>query len=122
MTAIDPGVGTRCTQAPTGAHRWPGWPPSVRRAHTGAGSDRQPVPCRTAHDGAAAVHARQRSLCQELILIVRTTIACAHKLPMNAVAEAVENQDPLQCLQKAGCELMQGEYFSPLLPFVDLMV
>ncbi len=48
--------------------------------------------------------------------IVGSTIALAHKLGLEIIAEGVENDEQLQLLRKLGCDVIQGYYFSkPLL-------
>ncbi|NJL82653.1 MAG: EAL domain-containing protein [Chloroflexaceae bacterium] len=48
--------------------------------------------------------------------IVQTIIALAHHLGMNVVAEGIETQAQCQQLQRMGCELGQGYWFSRPLP------
>ena len=49
--------------------------------------------------------------------IIRTVIGLAHSLSMTVVAEGVEQKPQLDFLQAAGCDLIQGYYFSrPLAP------
>ncbi|MRX28639.1 bifunctional diguanylate cyclase/phosphodiesterase [Kangiella sp. HZ709] len=48
--------------------------------------------------------------------IVGSTIALAHKLGLEIIAEGVENDEQLKLLRKLGCDVIQGYYFSkPLL-------
>ena len=48
--------------------------------------------------------------------ICDTTIALAHKLALNVVAEGVETAHQLDFLRRAGCHSIQGYYFSKPLP------
>ncbi|WP_035245619.1 bifunctional diguanylate cyclase/phosphodiesterase [Desulfogranum mediterraneum] len=48
--------------------------------------------------------------------IVETIILMATKLNLGLVAEGVESQEQLACLQKSGCNEIQGYLFSPPLP------
>ena len=49
--------------------------------------------------------------------IIRTVVGLAHSLSMTVVAEGVEQKPQLDFLQAAGCDLIQGYYFSrPLAP------
>ncbi|MBC5581043.1 EAL domain-containing protein [Anaerofilum sp. BX8] len=49
--------------------------------------------------------------------IIRTVIGLAHSLSMTVVAEGVEQKNQLDFLETAGCDLIQGYYFSrPLAP------
>lgn len=45
-------------------------------------------------------------------VIVRSTVALAHSLGLEVVAEGIENADQLTALQALGCEFGQGFYFS----------
>lgn len=44
--------------------------------------------------------------------IIRAIIAMAHSLNLKVVAEGVENAKQLECLQAAGCDQIQGYFFS----------
>lgn len=48
--------------------------------------------------------------------IISAVISLAHKLNLRVVAEGVETKHQISCLQKLGCELLQGFYFSPPIP------
>ena len=52
--------------------------------------------------------------------IVRTIIGFAKALGLLVSAEGVENRDQLNALQALGCDLGQGDYFSPPLPAVEI--
>lgn len=57
-------------------------------------------------------------------MLVGSIIAIAHGLRMKVVAEGVETQAQVKCLQEAGCGLLQGYYFSKPLPaerFIDYL-
>jgi len=48
--------------------------------------------------------------------IIRAIIAMAHSLNLDVVAEGVETAPQLDCLRAAGCDQLQGYYFSRPLP------
>jgi EAL domain-containing protein (putative c-di-GMP-specific phosphodiesterase class I) len=48
--------------------------------------------------------------------ITTAIIAMAHSLGLSAVAEGVETEEQLQFLRAAGCDIMQGFYYSEPLP------
>ena len=48
--------------------------------------------------------------------ITTAIIAIAHSLGLSAVAEGVETEEQLQFLRAAGCDIMQGFYYSEPLP------
>lgn len=52
---------------------------------------------------------KQRALCEFII-------AMSHTLDMRVVAEGVETRQQLDCLRRAGCDLVQGWYFSRPVP------
>lgn len=51
--------------------------------------------------------------------IVRTVLAMAHGLGMEAVAEGVESAQHIDFLKKEGCKYFQGYYFSKPLSVTD---
>ncbi len=53
--------------------------------------------------------------------IVETIILMARNLGLGIVTEGVENKEQLELLKDFGCELIQGYYFSPLLPLEELI-
>ncbi len=53
--------------------------------------------------------------------VVRNVIDLAHTLNMEAVAEGVEREDQFLLLQAAGCDLIQGYYFSRPLFKADML-
>ncbi|MEX8505922.1 EAL domain-containing protein [Leptothrix ochracea] len=52
---------------------------------------------------------------QSQLAIVRAIINMAHSLGMVTLAEGVENAAQYRALRRAGCDLMQGHWFSPAL-------
>ncbi|MEO7338640.1 MAG: EAL domain-containing protein, partial [Caldimonas sp.] len=48
--------------------------------------------------------------------LVQTIIDLGHSLGMTLVAEGVETEPQLECLQRMGCDTFQGFLFSPALP------
>ena len=48
--------------------------------------------------------------------IVQAIIFLAHSLHLKVVAEGVERQDQLECLQSLQCDMYQGYFFSPPVP------
>jgi EAL domain-containing protein (putative c-di-GMP-specific phosphodiesterase class I) len=52
--------------------------------------------------------------------MVKATIAMSHSLDL-LVAEGVETLEQLRLLEKIGCDLVQGYYFSKPLPAQKLM-
>lgn len=48
--------------------------------------------------------------------IIRSTIALAHDLGSDTIAEGVENKEQLDFLKDAGCEMIQGYYFYKPVP------
>jgi EAL domain-containing protein (putative c-di-GMP-specific phosphodiesterase class I) len=48
--------------------------------------------------------------------LVKATIAMAHSLDLQVVAEGVETHEQLMLLDKLGCDLVQGYYFSKPIP------
>jgi len=52
--------------------------------------------------------------------IVRTVIGFAKALGLLVSAEGIENRDQYNTLQALGCDLGQGDYFSPPLPAVEI--
>ncbi|MBJ6137635.1 bifunctional diguanylate cyclase/phosphodiesterase [Marinobacter litoralis] len=53
--------------------------------------------------------------------LVTATIAMAHSLNLQVVAEGVETGDQLDLLHKLGCDVAQGYHFSKPIPANDLM-
>jgi diguanylate cyclase (GGDEF)-like protein len=53
--------------------------------------------------------------------IVRGTIALAHNLELNVVAEGVETADQNEMLREFGCDEVQGYLFSPALPATEFI-
>jgi len=53
-------------------------------------------------------------------LIVLSTIELAHNLGLSVVAEGVETAATLQCLEKLGCDIIQGYYISRPVPIDQL--
>ncbi len=54
-------------------------------------------------------------------IIVRSSIAMAHSLGLSVVAEGAEDEVTCAILADAGCDAVQGYYFSPPLGHEDLM-
>ena len=48
--------------------------------------------------------------------IIQAMIRIAHSLRLTVVAEGVENEQQLTFLDKEGCAIMQGSYFSNPMP------
>lgn len=53
--------------------------------------------------------------------LVRGTVRIAGALGMTVVAEGVENQQQLALLRRAGCDRLQGFYFSEPMPITSLL-
>lgn len=53
--------------------------------------------------------------------LVRGTVRIASALGMTVVAEGVENQQQLTLLRRAGCDKLQGYYFSEPMPIASLL-
>ncbi len=53
--------------------------------------------------------------------LVKATIAMAHSLDMLVVAEGVEMREQLTLLEKLGCDLVQGYYFSRPIPAKEMI-
>ena len=45
--------------------------------------------------------------------VIESIIELAHKLDVSTVAEGVEEKEQVDRLRQAGCDLIQGYYFSP---------
>jgi EAL domain-containing protein (putative c-di-GMP-specific phosphodiesterase class I) len=56
------------------------------------------------------------------VAIVRATIAMAHALGIQVLAEGVENATQLSILTGLGCDFGQGYYYARPLPAEDLML
>jgi EAL domain-containing protein (putative c-di-GMP-specific phosphodiesterase class I) len=54
------------------------------------------------------------------IAIVRSTVALAHSLGAELVAEGVEDEATLRALRQYGCTITQGHVHSPPLPADEL--
>nr|WP_284047997.1 EAL domain-containing protein [Marinobacter sp. ATCH36] len=55
-------------------------------------------------------------------VIVKTTIDMCHSLGYSVVAEGVEKQETLEMLEQMGCDMIQGYFLSPPLPFDEMIV
>ncbi len=53
--------------------------------------------------------------------ITSTIIAMAHSLKLGVIAEGVENKEQLEFLQRQGCDLYQGYFFSPPVPAEEMV-
>jgi EAL domain-containing protein (putative c-di-GMP-specific phosphodiesterase class I) len=53
--------------------------------------------------------------------LVKATIAMAHSLGLQVVAEGVELREQLTLLEELGCDLVQGYYFSKPIPAKELI-
>lgn len=53
--------------------------------------------------------------------IIKTIISMAHDLNMNVVAEGVESQGQFECLKNLKCDMIQGYYVSPPIPYEQLV-
>jgi EAL domain-containing protein (putative c-di-GMP-specific phosphodiesterase class I) len=54
-------------------------------------------------------------------IIVQATIGLAHNLGLTVTAEGVEDEKALQMLDKMGCDIAQGYFFSRPLPKTELL-
>ena len=54
-------------------------------------------------------------------LLVKSTIALAHKMGRHVVAEGVEDLRTLQLLRKFGCDIAQGFYLGKPMPIRDAL-
>jgi len=54
-------------------------------------------------------------------IIVRSTIALAHSLGMQVIAEGVEDAPTAELLRAMGCDIIQGYHLSPPLPLDELV-
>lgn len=60
-------------------------------------------------------------LCQgEHTVIPRAIIDLGHNLKLEVIAEGVESYEQMAFLRKHGCDQMQGFYFSPSVPYLQL--
>ncbi len=55
-------------------------------------------------------------------VIVQTTIDMCHSLGYAVVAEGVESAETMELLEKMGCDMIQGYFLTPPLPFDDITV
>jgi len=55
-------------------------------------------------------------------VIVQTTIDMCHSLGYAVVAEGVESAETMELLEKMGCDMIQGYFLTPPLPFDDIIV
>lgn len=55
-------------------------------------------------------------------VIVQTTIDMCHSLGYAVVAEGVEGAETMELLEKMGCDMIQGYFLTPPLPFDDIIV
>ena len=55
------------------------------------------------------------------IAIVRSTVALAHSLGADLVAEGVEDEATMQALRRYGCNITQGYIHTPPLPPEELL-
>lgn len=53
--------------------------------------------------------------------ILETSISLGRKLGLKLVAEGVENDEDLALVERLGCDLVQGYYFSPPVTFLQLL-
>ena len=53
-------------------------------------------------------------------IIVRSTIALAHNLNLNVVAEGVEDSETMSRLKEMGCDFVQGYYISRPRPWPEI--
>lgn len=49
-------------------------------------------------------------------IVIESMIELAHRLHLTAIAEGVETQEQFETIQKLGCDIIQGFYFSKPLP------
>ena len=54
-------------------------------------------------------------------IIVQATIGLAHNLGLTVTAEGVEDEETLAMLEKMGCDIVQGYFFSKAVPKNELM-
>jgi len=53
--------------------------------------------------------------------LVKAAIAMSHSLGLTVIAEGVETKEQLQLLERLGCDIVQGYYFSKPIPAVQLL-
>ncbi|MFW5719305.1 MAG: EAL domain-containing protein, partial [Halanaerobium sp.] len=53
--------------------------------------------------------------------IVNTIITLAHNLKLRVVAEGVETREQAEQLKNAGCDIIQGYYYSRPLPLPEII-
>lgn len=51
----------------------------------------------------------------------RAIMYLAHQLDLSVIAEGVETETELKCLQNLKCNMIQGEFLNPPLPFTDFV-
>lgn len=62
-----------------------------------------------------------RNFTEKSKLIIRSIIEMAKRLNIGTLTEGVETKEHLDFLKEAGCDLVQGYYFSKPLPYAEVM-